>query len=119
MSSKRVEGENPLSPDLKGFGVWCSETFWVEDVQCLLLCPTGWAPHGTAPSELGNHSHRSAPGKLSGLVWCDSLLSIVFLDRCPLSSQECWGHPWYGVYGSLAVLLSEEPVVSRLLGRNR
>jgi hypothetical protein len=119
MSSKRVEGENPLSLDLKGFGVWCSETFWVEDVQCLLLCPTGWAPHGTAPSELGNHGHRSAPGKPSGLVWCDSLLSLVFLDRCPLSSQECWGHPWYGVYGSLAVLLSEEPVVSRLLGRNR
>jgi hypothetical protein len=27
----RVEGENPLSLDLKGFGVQCSGTFWIED----------------------------------------------------------------------------------------
>jgi hypothetical protein len=27
MQSMRVEGENPLSPDLKGFGVRCLGTF--------------------------------------------------------------------------------------------
>jgi hypothetical protein len=32
MSSMRVEGEDPPSPDLKGYGVQCLGTFWVEDV---------------------------------------------------------------------------------------
>jgi hypothetical protein len=45
MSFMRVEGENPLSLDLKGFGVRCLGTFWAEDAQCLLLHPVGW---GTA-----------------------------------------------------------------------
>jgi hypothetical protein len=30
VSSMRVEGENPLSPDLKGCGVQRSGTFWAE-----------------------------------------------------------------------------------------
>jgi hypothetical protein len=69
MSSMRVEGEFPLSSDLKGVGVWCSGTFWAEDIRCLLLsCP---------PLEPGNHGHRSAPRKPPGLVWCNSLLSLV------------------------------------------
>jgi hypothetical protein len=42
MPSKRVEGENPLSPDFKGFGVRCLGTFWAKDAQCLLLRPAGW-----------------------------------------------------------------------------
>jgi hypothetical protein len=41
MSSMHVEGESLLSLDLKSFGVRCSETFWAEDAQCLLLHPTG------------------------------------------------------------------------------
>jgi hypothetical protein len=44
MSSMHVEGENPLSPDLKSFRVRCSGTFWGEDVRCLLLHPAGWGP---------------------------------------------------------------------------
>jgi hypothetical protein len=42
VSSMRVEGEDPPSLDMKGFGVWCLGTFWVGDVRCLLLRPAGW-----------------------------------------------------------------------------
>jgi hypothetical protein len=31
VSSICVEGKNPLSLNLKGFGVWCSGTFYAED----------------------------------------------------------------------------------------
>jgi hypothetical protein len=52
-------------------------------------------------------------------VWCDALLSLVPLRWvAPFSSQEWWGYPWYGVYGSLVILLLEEPVISRLSGCN-
>jgi hypothetical protein len=72
-----VEGENPLSPNLKGFRVWCSGTFWANDARCLLLCPARCGSRGAAPPEPGNHGHRSLPGKPLVLVWCDSLLSLV------------------------------------------
>jgi hypothetical protein len=42
VSSMRVEGENPLSPNLKGLEVRRLGTFWAEDTRCLLLCPIGW-----------------------------------------------------------------------------
>jgi hypothetical protein len=45
----RVEGEKPLSPDLKGFGVQCLGTFWAEDTRCLLLCPVEWGPTQCGP----------------------------------------------------------------------
>jgi hypothetical protein len=37
----------------------------------------GGALRGVAPLELDNRSHRSAPRKPPGLVWCDSLLRLV------------------------------------------
>jgi hypothetical protein len=68
----RVEGENPLSPDLNGFGVWCSGTFWEEDTCCLLLHPAVWGPpwRGSSGAQhprlgtqeaLGPHVVRLAP----------------------------------------------------------
>jgi hypothetical protein len=77
VSSMHVEGENPLSPNLKGLEVRRLGTLWAEDTRCLLLCPIGWGPRGVDPSESGNHDHRSTPGKPLGLVWCNSLLSLV------------------------------------------
>jgi hypothetical protein len=41
MLSMHVEGENHLSPNMKGFGVWCSGTFWTEDTR---LHPIGLWP---------------------------------------------------------------------------
>jgi hypothetical protein len=43
-----------------------------------------------------------------------------FLGWWPLLfSQEWWGHIWYVVYGSPAVCCWREPIVSRILSRNR
>jgi hypothetical protein len=71
----RVEGENPLNPDLKGFGVRCSGTQMTRDAYCYAL--SGGAPRCVAPSEPSNHGHRSVPEKPLGVMWCDSLLSLV------------------------------------------
>jgi hypothetical protein len=55
---------------------------------------------------------RSTPGKPPGLVWCNSLLSLVLFRYVTPSLARSGGVP-------LAILLLEEPVISRLLGRNR
>jgi hypothetical protein len=48
-----------------------------HDAYCYTL--SGAAPRGAAPSEPSNHGHCSAPGKPLGIVWCDSLLSLLLL----------------------------------------
>jgi hypothetical protein len=117
-----VEGKSPFSMYLRGLGFWCSGTFPVEGMRCLSLHPIRWGPtqrgsfEGWQPSlPLGSrevpvsHAVRSIPSPDPFQIGNRPL---------PLSSQEWWGHPWYGVPDSPVLSPSEELVISRLLGHS-
>jgi hypothetical protein len=76
VSSMHVEGEKPLSPNLKGFGVQCLGLLGRgrDAYHCAL---PGGPLLGAAPLEPGHYDHWSAPGRPLGLMWCASLPSLV------------------------------------------
>jgi hypothetical protein len=51
MSFTHVEGEKPLSPNMKGFRVQCLGTVWAEGTRCLLLCRAELWPTQRGPFE--------------------------------------------------------------------
>jgi hypothetical protein len=67
MPVMRVEGGEPLNPDLKGLESGALEPSRKGHVVLMVVLPGG-VPRGVAPSEPSGHDHHSAPGKPLGLV---------------------------------------------------
>jgi hypothetical protein len=83
-----VEGEKPLSMDLKGHGIWCSGAFWAEAYNAYHFALPSGAPHDAVPPEPCNHDHRSAPWGLTGPLWCSSVPRLVsFRSVAPLLAK--------------------------------
>jgi hypothetical protein len=75
----RVEGEKPLN--LLGRG---------HVMLVATPCQVG-PPRGTTPLEPGNHSHRLAPRKPPGPVWCGLLPNLVPFRYVPPSLARSGG----------------------------
>jgi hypothetical protein len=67
----RVEGEKPLSPDLKGLESGVQEPSGQRAHNAHGYALLGRALRSVAPLEPDNHDHRLAPEKPLSLVWYD------------------------------------------------
>jgi hypothetical protein len=68
VSAMRVQEERPFSPDLKSLESGVREPSLQRAHGAHGYALVGGAPCGMAPSESGNHDHRSAPGKPPSVV---------------------------------------------------
>jgi hypothetical protein len=71
LQSMRVEGEKPLSPDLKGLESGVQEPSGQRAHNAHGYALLGGALRSMAPSEPDNHDHRLAPEKPLSLMWYD------------------------------------------------